>query len=252
MNQQCSTSPHLFDPRFHAVWGVLWGGGDWDNKPFRLRTCEDFLACKRATLGMKHGGGSHALEWIYQPNRIVLEFSLSCYILWNNLKTGNENPNGIDCHRSSGRILQSSCAFPNRSFRLAEIPLLSPMIHRLLLRILFKTKSWPCIGMYWTTCVFRGHPHQVWLLQVFLAVFIGFHRFLWGSVRFVSGRVSGIGSLAVSVAGSAAQRRTALSRQAGWGGSELKSWGRYESYRVFFKVFNSPFWVVKFKAPGSF
>lgn len=71
MNQQCSTSPHLFDPRFHAVWGVLWGGGDGDNKPFRLGTCEDFLACKRATLGMKHGGGSHALEWIYQPNRIV-------------------------------------------------------------------------------------------------------------------------------------------------------------------------------------
>lgn len=48
-------------------------------------------------------------------------------------------------------------------------------------------------------------------------------------------RVSGIGSLAVSVAGSAAQRRTALSRQAGWGGNELS-----ESYRVFFKVFNSP------------
>ena len=45
-------------------------------EPFGLRTCEDFLACKRATLGMKHGGGSHGLERIYQPNRIVFEFSL--------------------------------------------------------------------------------------------------------------------------------------------------------------------------------
>ena len=231
-------SKRCWDPRFHAVWGVLWGdwsGGRWN---FPVRTCEDF---QHVTELHWHETWreSHGLELLYQPNSIVFVFSLRSWKV-PLLATSSET---ISRQAMKIRMALIATGVLVESYRAAATAQTEasgwrgfPFYLQWSIDSCYESCFRPSLGLV-LGCIgqlvfFRGHPPCQIPCIIIASISSCFHwfslpllGFLWGlylggcpafKLLWIIGSFGGRSGWS-SLAGSAAQRRTALSRQAGRG-----------------------------------